>query len=33
MAYAVIITLPLMVIFAVGQRWLVQSTATTGIRG
>jgi multiple sugar transport system permease protein/fructooligosaccharide transport system permease protein len=33
LAYAAAITVPVTVIYAIGQRWLVQSLATTGIRG
>ena len=33
MAYAVLATLPLMVVFSVGQRWIVRSVMTTGVRG
>lgn len=33
LAYALLITLPLTAVFAAGQRWLVKSIATTGIRG
>jgi ABC-type glycerol-3-phosphate transport system permease component len=32
LAYAVIATVPLMVVFVVGQRWIVRSLAPTGIR-
>jgi ABC-type glycerol-3-phosphate transport system permease component len=32
MAYAVLATLPLLAVFAVGQRWIVRSLATTGVR-
>jgi multiple sugar transport system permease protein/fructooligosaccharide transport system permease protein len=32
MAYAVIATLPVMIVFTLGQRWIVQSLAGTGIR-
>lgn len=32
LAYAVIATVPVMVVFVVGQRWIVQSLAGTGIR-
>jgi multiple sugar transport system permease protein/fructooligosaccharide transport system permease protein len=33
MAYAVLATLPMALVFAFGQRWIVQSVAKTGIRG
>ena len=33
MAYAVLATLPMMLAFTFGQRWIVQSVATTGVRG
>ena len=32
LAYAVMATVPMMLVFAVGQRWIVQSLAATGIR-
>ncbi|UCF34554.1 MAG: carbohydrate ABC transporter permease, partial [Phycisphaerales bacterium] len=32
MAYAVVATVPMMLAFAVGQRWIVQSQVTSGIR-
>jgi multiple sugar transport system permease protein/fructooligosaccharide transport system permease protein len=32
LAYAVMATIPMMLVFAVGQRWIVQSLAATGIR-
>lgn len=33
MAYALVATLPVMVVFVAGQRWIVRSTAMTGLRG
>ncbi|MCP4591250.1 MAG: carbohydrate ABC transporter permease [bacterium] len=33
MAYAVIATVPVMLVFAVGQRWIVRSVAGVGVRG
>jgi len=33
MAYAVLITIPLTVAFIIGQRWIVASSVSTGIRG
>ncbi len=33
MAFAVIATLPVMGVFTVGQRWIVRSVASTGVRG
>jgi multiple sugar transport system permease protein/fructooligosaccharide transport system permease protein len=32
LAYAVMATIPMMIVFALGQRWIVQSLAATGIR-
>ncbi|MGD8451458.1 MAG: carbohydrate ABC transporter permease [Phycisphaerae bacterium] len=32
LAYAVLITLPVLLVFAVGQRWIVRSLAATGVR-
>ena len=32
LAYAVLATIPVMLVFALGQRWIVRSLATTGIR-
>jgi ABC-type glycerol-3-phosphate transport system permease component len=33
MAYAVLATLPMMLAFTFGQRWIVASVAATGARG
>lgn len=33
MAYAVLATVPMMLAFAFGQRWIVRSVATAGVRG
>jgi multiple sugar transport system permease protein/fructooligosaccharide transport system permease protein len=33
LAYALLATIPVMLVFAVGQRWIVRSVASTGIRG